>query len=117
MLRRSPVLGAASLSIRNATLLNLAADHGVAQMRAAHALRAVARGARGRVISFVAIVLVAWSLVSSTAWGQVELPVGNQGDPITVAADGGRHWVEGAYDVYLLQGNCYINQGLTYARS
>ena len=34
-----------------------------------------------------------------------------------MAADGGSHWVEGAYDVYLLRGNCYINQGLTYARS
>ena len=34
-----------------------------------------------------------------------------------VAADGGSHWVEGVYDVYLLNGNCYINQGLTYARS
>ena len=28
-----------------------------------------------------------------------------------------RHATEGAYDVYLLRGNCLINQGLTYARS
>ena len=49
--------------------------------------------------------------------GQVELPTGNLGDRIEVAADGGSHWVEGSYDVYLLRGNCYIHQGLTYARS
>ncbi len=51
------------------------------------------------------------------ARGQVELPAGNLADPIEVAADGGSHWVEGAYDVYLLRGNCLIHQGLTYARS
>jgi len=47
----------------------------------------------------------------------IELPAGNLSDRITVAADGGSHWTEGVYDVYLLEGNCYINQGLTYARS
>ena len=48
---------------------------------------------------------------------QIELPTGNLNDRIEVAADGGSHWVEGSYDVYLLRGNCYIHQGLTYARS
>ena len=44
---------------------------------------------------------------------QIELPPGDLADRIAVAADGGSHWVEGAYDVYLLRGNCYIHQGLT----
>lgn len=45
------------------------------------------------------------------------MPAGRLSDPITIAADGGTHWIEGVYDVYVLSGNCYINQGLTYARS
>ncbi len=45
----------------------------------------------------------------SRALAQVELPPGNLSDRITIAADGGSHWTEGVYDVYLLHGNCYIN--------
>ncbi len=37
-------------------------------------------------------------------------------EPITVAADTSRHWRQGVYEVYHLRGNCYLNQGLTYAR-
>ncbi len=37
-------------------------------------------------------------------------------DPITVAADQCTRWQQGAYEVYHLRGNCYLNQGLTYAR-
>ena len=54
---------------------------------------------------------------SPVACAQIELPAGNLSDRIIVAADGGSHWIEGVYDVYLLRGNCYVNQGLTYARS
>ncbi len=53
----------------------------------------------------------------SPAAAQIELPPGNVLDRITVAADRGTHWIEGEYDVYLLDGTCYVNQGLTYARS
>jgi len=45
------------------------------------------------------------------------MPEPHLADRITVAADRGTHWTEGVYDVYLLEGHCYINQGLTYARS
>jgi hypothetical protein len=51
------------------------------------------------------------------AYAQIELPAGNLSDRIVVAADVASYWQEGVYDVYLLRGNCYINQGLTYARS
>ncbi len=54
---------------------------------------------------------------AAPALAQVELPQSNPAQGITVAADRGSHWSEGAYDVYLLEGNCYLNQGLTYARS
>ncbi len=37
--------------------------------------------------------------------------------PITVAADWCRRWQQGEYEVYHLRGNCYVNQGLTYARA
>lgn len=37
--------------------------------------------------------------------------------PVTIAADWCSRWQQGTYDVYHLRGNCYINQGLTYARA
>ncbi|HEX5444107.1 MAG TPA: hypothetical protein VFW87_09780, partial [Pirellulales bacterium] len=61
----------------------------------------------------IAILLACASRVRA----QVDLPSGKLTDRITVAADGGTHWVEGVYDVYVLSGNCYVNQGLTYARA
>ena len=36
---------------------------------------------------------------------------------ITVAADWCCRWQQGVYEVYHLRGNCYVNQGLTYARA
>jgi hypothetical protein len=32
-------------------------------------------------------------------------------------ADSGTHWTEGSREIWAIEGNCYINQGLTYARS
>src|SRR4029079_12700208 len=80
--------------------------------RARRLLRAGVRVARALSLC----IAFAW-LQTSVARGQVELPAGNLADAIEVAADGGSRWVEGVYDVYLLRGNCYIHQGLTYARS
>ncbi|NOZ41492.1 MAG: organic solvent tolerance protein OstA [Planctomycetes bacterium] len=37
-------------------------------------------------------------------------------EPITVAADAYSRWQQGVYEVFHLRGNCYLNQGLTYAR-
>ena len=51
------------------------------------------------------------------AQAQIHLPAGNLSERVVVAADTASHWTEGVYDVYLLRGNCYVNQGLTYARS
>ncbi len=42
---------------------------------------------------------------------------GDSGEPITIAADTALRWTEGPVDVWMLRGNCYLNQGLTYARS
>ncbi len=38
-------------------------------------------------------------------------------EPITIAADWCCRWQQGTYEVWHLKGNCYINQGLTYARA
>jgi hypothetical protein len=38
-------------------------------------------------------------------------------EPITMAADACSHWQEGDYEVWHLRGNCYIHQGMTYARA
>ncbi|REK19142.1 MAG: LPS-assembly protein LptD [Planctomycetota bacterium] len=93
----------------------------LARLRAPCALRAVdaarRRTAWPRVALLLALVLGAWLSLVPQALGQVELPPGRLADRITLAADSGAHWVEGSYDVYLLEGNCYVNQGLTYARS
>jgi hypothetical protein len=75
-------------------------------------LRAACRAARAIVLSVVSVLALA-----DFALAQIELPAGSLSERIVVAADSGSHWTEGSYDVYLLRGNCYINQGLTYARS
>ena len=38
-------------------------------------------------------------------------------EPITIAADWCCHWQQGNFEVWHLRGNCYVNQGLTYARA
>ncbi|MEX0676181.1 MAG: hypothetical protein WD063_03855 [Pirellulales bacterium] len=83
----------------------------LARVRAPCALRA------GSALARVLLAMAIGSFWAAFAGAQVDLPGGRLSDRITVAADGGTHWVEGVYDVYVLAGNCYVNQGLTYARS
>lgn len=45
------------------------------------------------------------------------MPASNPAERILIAADRGQHWSEGSREVWLLDGHCLINQGLTYARS
>lgn len=61
--------------------------------------------------------MVLWLLLAGSAAAQVELPQIQLSDPITVAADSGNRFMQGSYEVLILHGRCYINQGLTYARS
>lgn len=46
----------------------------------------------------------------------IQVASGVAHEPITVAADWCTHWQQGVYDVWWIKGNCYLNQGLTYAR-
>jgi hypothetical protein len=82
----------------------------LARLRAAWFLRAWCGAARAGLIVLV-------FLRATVAYAQAELPPSKLDERIEIAADGGSHWVEGVYDVYLLRGNCLIHQGLTYARS
>ncbi|MGD9723263.1 MAG: hypothetical protein AB7O59_18480 [Pirellulales bacterium] len=65
----------------------------------------------------VLALFVTGCVLAGFALAQVQLPASNLSERIVVAADAASHWTEGVYDVYLLRGNCYVNQGLTYARS
>jgi hypothetical protein len=46
----------------------------------------------------------------------IQVAAATSHEPITIAADSSTRWKEGVYDVWHLRGNCYLNQGLTYAR-
>ncbi len=67
----------------------------------------------------VILLLLALSLAigATSAQAQVELPNVSIGDEITIAADSGSRWTQGVYEVLLLQGNCYLEQGLVHVRS
>ncbi|MGA2061931.1 MAG: hypothetical protein ABSG67_15705, partial [Thermoguttaceae bacterium] len=45
-----------------------------------------------------------------------DLPEPNRSDPIAVSADAANRWTAGSYDVWLLKGNCRIQQGASDAR-
>jgi lipopolysaccharide export system protein LptA len=45
------------------------------------------------------------------AAAQVEFPEASQADPIAITAQAANHWQQGAYEVWLLRGNCRIGQG------
>lgn len=67
----------------------------------------------GRLPLLVAILL---SLAPMTAVAQVRLPEPNSTAPIVVSAQAGNQWRVGQYEVWVLRGNCAIQQGQAYAR-
>lgn len=69
---------------------------------------------RGHVAIHVTLLLLLLSTVPAVA--QVELPELNQADPISISAQAGNQWQVGIYDVWVLQGNCTIQQGQAIAR-
>lgn len=85
------------------------------------ALRAVRpwRADRAARVTRIAIGLVAFwvSLVACPASAQVEFPEASTADPVIVLADSANHWTLGGYEVWMLQGNCRIDQGGSSARA
>ena len=82
--------------------------------RAQLSLRRLAHGLRAAVLgrlTFIAIVAIS----SEISAAQVELPQPDSRYPISVEAEHGNHWTEGAYDVWVLSGNCRLAQGPSHA--
>ncbi|NOY42489.1 MAG: LPS-assembly protein LptD [Planctomycetes bacterium] len=75
--------------------------------------RAVSRCA----ILFASLLLFCVAPPTTGYAGDIAPPAADPTQPITIAADWCSRWRQGVYDVYHLRGNCYINQGLTYARA
>ena len=59
---------------------------------------------------------VLW-LSSQIVSAQIELPSVDPTHPIQITAQSALRWRQGEYDVWLLEGNCLIEQGPTAARS
>ena len=55
-------------------------------------------------------------VVRKRALGRSSWPMESAHNPVTIAADRVARWDQGAFEVLHLQGSCYLNQGLTYAR-
>ena len=65
---------------------------------------------------FGCLVSIIVACFAATAQGDVDLPEPNRSDPIAVSADAANRWTSGSYDVWLLKGNCRIQQGAADAR-
>ncbi len=52
----------------------------------------------------------------SPAAAEVQLPELNPAEPIAITAEAGNRWQLGAYEVWVLRGNCTIQQGQGFAR-
>ena len=82
-----------------------------------HRLAPIVRAAcRCALMCFVLLIGWAAPIVSTNA-SDIGTVAADISQPITIAADWCTRWRQGVYDVYYLRGNCYLNQGLTYARA
>ncbi len=50
-------------------------------------------------------------LLPATLFAEVNVPEGNNIDPIVISAMAANRWQQGAYEVWLLRGNCRLAQG------
>jgi hypothetical protein len=61
--------------------------------------------------------VIAFLFVTASATAQVQLPESNTTEPVVATAESGNQWQLGSYEVWVLRGNCVIQQGASYARS
>jgi hypothetical protein len=82
-------------------------------VRYLHRARDVSRGGAqlARRVILAAMFVAALAVFARTADAQVELPQLDPSFPVVVSAQHGSKWTEGAYEVWLLRGNCRIDQG------
>lgn len=83
----------------------------VRSIRAATGERACGSAAR-----LYATALVVFLLFVASAAAEVRLPEANITEPIAISAQAGNRWRLGAYEVWVLRGNCTIQQGRSVAR-
>src|SRR5262249_9397459 len=83
--------------------------------RAQLSLRGLADVLRAAILGplVIGISIVAGSADCTAA--PIELPQPDSRYPISVEAEHGNHWTEGAYDVWVLSGNCRLTQGPSHA--
>lgn len=80
-------------------------------IRAATSERACGSAARR-----YATALIVFSLLVASAAAEVQLSEGDTVEPIVVSAQAGNRWQLGAYEVWVLRGDCTIRQGQSIAR-
>jgi hypothetical protein len=76
------------------------------------------RAGAGTLRTSVAILLgVVFLGVWRPAAAEVRLPQPSRSEPITVTAQAGTRWTQGAYEIWVLQGDCRLQQGSDTATS
>lgn len=58
-----------------------------------------------------------WVASTQVAQGQVELPRPSEAEPIAVQGDSAQRWIQGEYEVWAIEGNCLLRQGLATAQA
>jgi lipopolysaccharide export system protein LptA len=109
VLRRVPIRENFVAIVEDVNLLIRSVDQRLGVLRAL-LLRGVVR---------VAALLVSFCLVASSAvlQAEVELPPPDENETISFSADRSNRWEQGQYEVWLLDGNVTLMQGVTSARS
>jgi hypothetical protein len=85
-------------------------------LRADSARRTRAARLLAAALALIASVALPLGIAPRSMADDIQVAASTSHEPITVAADSSTRWKEGVYDVWHLRGNCYLNQGLTYAR-
>ncbi len=73
--------------------------------------------AGGRVARLLVLVLGVITAAASPLFAQVDLPQSNPVEPITISAQSATRWIQGEYEVWVLGGQCRIDQGRDRASS
>ena len=95
--------------------------HALPRACCANGRSAPSRAKRWRALVRAALVLLLLStglaLPDNRARADVLLPTPDTREPLSITARGAQRWVQGAYDVWVLSGECVLKQGQTVAKS
>ena len=79
--------------------------------RATLLLRACARGTRRLATLLLAAVSIIAASAATPVAAEVDLPKPDPDHPIVITAESAARWTQGAYEVWVLRGNCRVIQG------